>query len=76
MEEGQAAGGAIIPEKPAMAMRTSGASSDPIYYIPAIVAIGAVILLFGGPHNLMIYAEQALRALVVALRDLYQSIAG
>lgn len=54
-------------------MRTSGASTDPIYYIPAIVAVVAVIMLFGGPSNALLWLEHALRSVFQALSSLVAS---
>lgn len=59
-----------------MAMRTSGVQSDPIYYIPVLVAIVAVVLLFGGPASVFGALEQLLRSVISQLASWIQALAG
>jgi hypothetical protein len=57
-------------------MRTSGSSSDPIALVPLGVAVFAIVMLAGGPGELLIGMERMLRGLVDAAAEFMRVLTG
>ena len=57
-------------------MRTSGASSDPLALVPLFVAVGAVVMLAGGPGELLLAMERMLRNFVDVAGDWARLLTG
>jgi hypothetical protein len=57
-------------------MRTSGTATDPIALVPLVVAVVAIVMLAGGPSELLLGIERMLRALVDAVGSFVRTLGG
>lgn len=57
-------------------MRTSGSSTDPIALVPLLVALFAIVMLAGGPGELLLGMERMLRGLVDAAGEWTRMLTG
>lgn len=57
-------------------MRTSGTSADPIALVPLLVAVFAIVMLAGGPSELLIGVERMLRMVVDAVGEFFRMFTG